>query len=88
MVLMRLFGVSLLQSLPSNDFKKVASGAQHGFVESRNNSSWLAHLARARLPRSPFDNECNAVIAQGFVANRTMPVDLAENGTFGDLAGL
>ena len=37
---MRLSGASLLQSLPNNDFRTVASGAQHGFVESRNNSSW------------------------------------------------
>jgi hypothetical protein len=37
---MRLSGASLPQSLPGNDFKTVASAAQHGFVESRNNSSW------------------------------------------------
>jgi hypothetical protein len=38
---MRLSGASLAQSLPGKDFRTVASGARYGFVESRNNSSWL-----------------------------------------------
>jgi hypothetical protein len=40
---MRLSGASLLQSLPNKDFRTVASGAQHGFVENRNNSPWQGH---------------------------------------------
>jgi hypothetical protein len=43
---MRLSGASLLQSLPNNDFRTVASGAQHGFVENRNNSPWQGHSRR------------------------------------------
>jgi hypothetical protein len=48
---MRLSGASLVQSLPSNDFKTVASGAQHGFVESRNNSSWQRLAIVAKIVR-------------------------------------
>jgi hypothetical protein len=59
---MRLSGASLVQSLPNNDFRTVASGAQHGFVESRNNSSWqrpakvakVAKIVRRRRDRCVF----------------------------------
>jgi hypothetical protein len=56
---MRLSGASLLQSLSNNDFRTVASDAQHGFVESRNNSSWqrpakVAKIVRRRRDRCAF----------------------------------
>src|ERR1700676_5715050 len=57
---MRLPGASLLQSLPSNDFRTVASGARYGFVESRNNSSWL-RPARPGGPAEPQPTDLTAV---------------------------
>jgi hypothetical protein len=39
---MRLSGASLRQPIPGNGFRTVASGAQKGFVEDRNNSSQRA----------------------------------------------
>jgi hypothetical protein len=48
---MRLSGASLLQSLPGKDFRTVASGARYGFVESRNNSSWLRPAIVAKTVR-------------------------------------
>jgi hypothetical protein len=48
---MRLSGASLLQSLPGKDFRTVASGARYGFVESRNNSSWLRPAIVAKIVR-------------------------------------
>jgi hypothetical protein len=39
---MRLSGASLRQAIPGNGFRTVASGAQKGFVEDRNNSSQRA----------------------------------------------
>jgi hypothetical protein len=48
---MRLSGASLVQSLPSKDFRTVASGAQYGFVERRNNSSWQRPAVVAKIVR-------------------------------------